>query len=56
LALLYTGGQSVSGADLPSILLWTGNIFSIGGLHLTYGVLLMLALYAVVAFALGPTA
>jgi fructose transport system permease protein len=46
----------VRGAELPAILTWTGTTFSIGQVRITVGVLLMIALYAVIAFALGQTA
>ncbi|HEY0805338.1 MAG TPA: ABC transporter permease [Pseudonocardiaceae bacterium] len=55
ISLIYAGGQTVA-LDPGSLLLWTGNSFSIGGFEITYGVLLMLVLYAVVAFALRNTA
>jgi len=53
--LIYAQGQTI---QLPpgAFLLWTGNIFSIGSVHLTYGVLLMLVLYAVFTYALRFTA
>ena len=55
LSLLYAQGQTLL---LPpnAFLLWTGDIFSIGSLHLTYGVVLMIALYAVFGYALRFTA
>ena len=56
LSLLYSKGATVRGAQMPALLTWTGTTFSIGQVRITIGVLLMLALYAVVAFALGQTA
>ncbi|NCT92473.1 ABC transporter permease [Cellulomonas sp. APG4] len=56
LTLLYSRGATVRGADLPAILTWTGQAFNVGGVRITAGVLLMLALYAVIAYALGRTA
>jgi len=55
LSLIYAKGQTV---QLPpgAFLLWTGEIFSIGSVHLTWGVVLMVALYAVFAYALRFTA
>jgi fructose transport system permease protein len=55
LTLIYAKGQTIS---LPpeSFLLWTGKAVSIGPLHLTTGVLLMIVLYIVVGFALRYTA
>jgi ribose/xylose/arabinose/galactoside ABC-type transport system permease subunit len=56
IGLLYSGGQSISSDKLPSLLNWTGNTFPIGSFRLTYGVVIVLVLYAVVAFALTQTA
>jgi fructose transport system permease protein len=55
ISLIYAQGQTI---QLPpgAFLLWTGDIFSIGSLHLTYGVLLMILLYAVLSYALRFTA
>lgn len=55
ITLIYAQGQTVT-LQPKAFLLWTGRTVSIGSFHLTYGVLLMLALYAVVAFALRYTA
>lgn len=56
LTLLYSRGATVRGAELPGILTWTGQSFSVGGVRVTVGVLLMLVMYGVVAYALGQTA
>ncbi len=56
LALLYTGGQSVQGTDLPALLNWTGTTFPIGDFRVTTGVLVVLVLYLVVGFVLSQTA
>jgi fructose transport system permease protein len=56
ITLRYTDGQTVRGSELPSLLSWTGSIFSLGGLRISVGVLVMLLLYAVVAYALNRTA
>ena len=56
LTLLYSKGATVRGADLPALLTWTGTTFAIGQVRITVGVLLMVLLYAVVAYALGQTA
>jgi len=56
LALLYSGGQSISAARLPDLLNWTGTDISLGPLNITTGVLVVLALYIVVGFALSQTA
>jgi fructose transport system permease protein len=55
ISLIYAHGTTIA-LDPGSFLLWTGDSFSIGGFEVTYGVLLMLVLYAVVAFALRHTA
>ena len=54
-ALIYAQGQTIL-LTPGSFLLWSADTVSIGSLHLTTGVLMMLALYAVVAFALRYTA
>jgi fructose transport system permease protein len=46
----------VLGGDLPALLTWTGSAFTVGGVRISTGVLLMLALYVVVAVILGRTA
>ena len=55
LSLLYAAGQTTA---LPeeSFLLSTGETLSIGTVSITWGVILMLLLYAVVGFALRNTA
>ena len=55
LTLLVSSGATVQGNQLPDILTWTGNTFHVG-VDVTYGVLLMVVLYIVMAFALGRTA
>jgi fructose transport system permease protein len=55
-ALLISGGLSVDGDVLGGLLTWTGESFPIGEFRVTVGVLLMLAMYAVVGFALRQTA
>lgn len=54
-SLLYAQGQTIT---LPpdAFLLFTGKTISIGSVSVTWGVIMMLLLYAVVAFALGYTA
>lgn len=56
LTLLYTGGTSVPRSELPDILSWTGTTYSVGDFRITTGVLLVVALYVVVGFALTQTA
>jgi fructose transport system permease protein len=55
-ALLYSGAESIQDNRLPGILNWTGNSFSVAGFRVTYGVVLVILLYAVVGFALSQTA
>ncbi len=54
--LIYTGGQSVPGADLPDVLTWTGTTFPLGDFRLTYGVIMVALMYLVVGWALSQTA
>lgn len=56
LTLLYSHGATVRGGELPGLLTWTGESFTVGGVRVTMGVLVMLVLYAVVAYALSKTA
>lgn len=55
ISLIYAQGQTIQ-LNSGAFLLWTGNTFSIGSLTLTYGVVLMIALYAVFSYALRYTA
>jgi fructose transport system permease protein len=54
LTLLLSNGATVQGDKLPAIVTWTGDTFHLG-VDITYGVLLMILLYIVIAFALGRT-
>jgi len=54
--LLYSNGQTIQASQMPAILNWTGNYVNIGPFQLINGVLLVLAVYAVVAYMLGQTA
>ncbi len=53
--LKYANGQTLT-PNPGSLLLWTGKIIQLGPFHVTTGVLVMLALYIVVGYALGRTA
>jgi fructose transport system permease protein len=55
ITLIYASGQTVL-LSSKSNLLWTGDSHKIGSFTLTNGVILMLILYAVIAFALRFTA
>jgi fructose transport system permease protein len=53
LNLYYSESATIRGADMSDLLLWTGNTFNIGDTRITYGSLLMLALFGLAAYALG---
>lgn len=53
--LKYANGQTLTPPP-GNLLLWTGTIINLGPFHITTGVLMMLALYIVVGYALGRTA
>jgi len=48
--------ETVRGSDMPSLMTWTGTTIPIGGFRLTYGSLIMLALFAYFFYALRSTA
>jgi fructose transport system permease protein len=54
--LLYSKGQSVQQVNLPTLMNWTGETFTVGRFHITVGVVLVAVLYLVVGFALANTA
>jgi fructose transport system permease protein len=56
IGLLYSGGASVGKAKMPDILNVMGTRFPIGPFNITLGVLVVIALAAVVGFALSQTA
>ncbi|WP_051274812.1 ABC transporter permease [Cellulomonas sp. URHD0024] len=56
LTLLYSHGATVRGGELPGLLTWTGSSFTVAGVRVTAGVVLMLLMYLVAAYALGQTA
>ena len=56
LTLLYSNSASVIGQDIPPIITSTGATFPVFGVGVTYGVVVMLLLYVVMAFVLGRTA
>jgi fructose transport system permease protein len=55
ITLIYAKGQTVS-LQPGNLLMWSADTVSIGQLNLTTGVLLMIALYAVIGYALRYTA
>ena len=56
LALLYSGGQSIPEGQLPPLLNRLGATFPAGPFRITLGVVLVLAIYAVLNFVLTQTA
>ena len=55
LTLIYAQGQTIT-LNPGNFLTWTGTTISFGQLNITVGVLMMLGLYAVFAYALRQTA
>ena len=55
IALIYAKGQTITLGE-GSFLLWTGHTFSVGSVSVTYGVVLMLLLYAIMMYVLRYTA
>ncbi|MEA2445673.1 MAG: fructose transport system permease protein [Thermoleophilales bacterium] len=56
LNLWYSKSETIRGVDMPSLLLWTGKTFNIGSTKITYGSLVMLGLFGVIAYVLRSTA
>jgi fructose transport system permease protein len=56
LTLLYSGGATVRGGEMPDLLTFMGETFNVGGVNITVGVLMMLLLYVAIAFILQKTA
>ncbi|MFT7835810.1 ABC transporter permease [Saccharothrix sp. BKS2] len=56
LNLWYSESATIRGTEMPSLLLWTGETFAIGGTRITYGSVMMVVLVAAMAFALKNTA
>ena len=48
--------ETVRGSEMPDLMTWTGTTIPIGGFRLTYGSLIMLALFAYFFYALKSTA
>jgi fructose transport system permease protein len=55
LNLYISQSATVRGTDMSDLLLWTGNFISIGETRFTYGAVLMLVMFAVMAFVLKWT-
>lgn len=56
LTLLYSHSASVLGSEMPSLITAMGATFPIFGVQLTYGAVMMAAVYGVLAYILGHTA
>jgi fructose transport system permease protein len=56
LNLWYSGSATIRGTDMPSLLLWTGQTFTVGGTRITYGSIMLVLLVAAMAFVLKNTA
>ncbi len=56
LNLYYSKSETIRGADMGELLLWTGNTFDVGDTKITYGSIMMLVLFAVFAYVLKNTA
>jgi fructose transport system permease protein len=56
LNLYYSKSETVRGADMSDLLLWTGKTIDVGDTKITYGSLLMVALFLVFAYVLRHTA
>ena len=56
IALLYSGGESIQADHLPRLLNFLGEGFGIGQFRLTWGIVVVILLYAVMGFVLSQTA
>ena len=56
LNLYLSKSETIRGADMSSVLLWTGKTVELGGTRFTYGSFIVLALVALMAYVLGRTA
>lgn len=55
LSLLVSGAQAISADSMPALLSWTGVTFDLGSFSITTGVVIVLALYLVIGYALTRT-
>ncbi|MFZ5852810.1 MAG: ABC transporter permease [Actinomycetota bacterium] len=55
LTLLYATGRTIRDTELAPVLTWLGKTFSLGGVRVTTGVLVMLLMYAAFAYVLRFT-
>lgn len=56
IALLYSGGSSIQADRLPDLLNFLGEGFGIGAFRLTWGIVVVVLIYAVMGFVLSQTA
>lgn len=56
IALLYSGGSSIQADRLPDLLNFLGQGFGIGQFRLTWGIVVVIIIYAVMAYVLSQTA
>lgn len=56
IALLYSGGSSIQASHLPRLLNFLGEGFGVGQFRLTWGIVVVILMYAVVGFVLSQTA
>jgi fructose transport system permease protein len=56
LNLYISKSETIRGADMSDLLLWTGKTINVGDTRITYGSLMMLGLFAVFAYILKHTA
>ena len=56
IALLYSGGESIQADHLPRLLNFLGEGFAIGQFRLTWGIVVVILIYAVMGFVLSQTA
>lgn len=56
IALLYSGGSSIQAEHLPGLLNALGENFAIGDFQLTWGIVVVFVVYAVMAYVLSQTA
>src|SRR5918993_1174693 len=55
LNLFYSQSATVRGTDMSDLLLWTGNFIEVGETRFTYGAIMMLLMFALMAFILRWT-
>jgi fructose transport system permease protein len=53
---VVSNSETIRGSDMPDLMTWTGNSIPIGNFRLTYGSIIMLALFGYFFYALRQTA